>query len=70
MKDDYTKEIEKALQEYSSVASDALKQAITDAGKNAVKELKKTSPKGNYRGGGAYARSWKFKMLSESPASF
>lgn len=69
MKNDFTKEIEEALQEYSSIASDTLKKVIINAGKNAVKELKKTSPKGNYNGGGAYAKSWKFKRISDAPTS-
>ena len=46
MKNDFVKEIEEALQEYSSIASDTLKKVIINAGKNAVKELKKNIAKG------------------------
>lgn len=66
MKKDFSKEIAAALQGYADISSETLSKVIKDAGKDAVAELKKTSPKGNYKGGGKYARSWKFKVLKET----
>lgn len=52
--DDLAKAINATLEEYKDVAIDAMKEAVDNASKTAVKELKADSPKRT----GAYAKSW------------
>lgn len=59
---DFQKEIKAALEEYADVANDVLQEAIEKSAKEAVKELKKTSPKRK----GTYAKSWKQKVVSQT----
>lgn len=49
--------IQKTLAEYEGVTIESMKSAVDKASKEAVRELKSSSPKRN----GAYARSWKSK---------
>ena len=58
--DDLSKEIEKALVAYSDDISELVKEVADDVGKEAVQELKNTSPK-KKRKGGRYAKGWKLK---------
>lgn len=58
--DDLSKEIEKALVAYSDDISELVKEVADDVGKEAVQELKNTSPK-KKRKGGRYAKGWKPK---------
>lgn len=58
--DDLSKEIMKALENYSDDISELVKEAADDVGKEAVQELKNTSPK-KKRKGGRYAKGWKLK---------
>lgn len=55
--DDLSKAIQKTLAEYEGVTIDSMKAAVDKASKEAVRELKSSSPKRN----GAYARSWTSK---------
>lgn len=58
--DDLPKEIMKALTGYSDDISESVKEVANDVGKEAVQELKNTSPK-KKRKGGRYAKGWKLK---------
>jgi hypothetical protein len=51
-------EMDKILKEYSGEVIGGIKVSAEEAGKEAVKHLRKTSPK-RKKGGGAYAKSWK-----------
>jgi hypothetical protein len=55
--DDLSKAIQKTLAEYEGVTIESMKAAVDKASKEAVRELKSSSPKRN----GAYARSWTSK---------
>ena len=55
--DDLSKAIQKTLAEYEGVTIDSMKAAVDKVSKEAVRELKSSSPKRN----GAYARSWTSK---------
>lgn len=55
--DDLSKAIQKTLSEYEGVTIESMKAAVDKASKEAVRELKSSSPKRN----GAYARSWTSK---------
>ena len=55
--DGLAKAIQKTLAEYEGVTIDSMKAAVDKASKEAVRELKSSSPKRN----GAYARSWTSK---------
>ena len=55
--DDLSKAIQKTLAEYEGVTIESMKAAVDRASKEAVRELKSSSPKRN----GAYARSWTSK---------
>ena len=55
--DDLSKAIQKTLAEYEGVTIESMKSAVDKASKEAVRELKSSSPKRN----GAYARSWTSK---------
>ena len=55
--DDLSKAIQKTLAEYEGVTAEGMKAAVDKASKEAVRELKSSSPKRN----GAYARSWTSK---------
>jgi NAD-dependent DNA ligase len=50
------------LSSYVEDAQDVMKDAVLDAGKEAVKELKEKSPKRT----GRYAKSWAVKKVKES----
>lgn len=54
--------VEKELNDYADDVNDAVKEAVASAGKEAVKDLKATSPKLT----GKYAKSWTVKKVSES----
>ncbi|WP_129045008.1 HK97 gp10 family phage protein [Companilactobacillus metriopterae] len=54
---DLTKEITQALEDYSTEVERDLEESKKKVAKEAVQELKSTSPKRN-KGGGAYAKSW------------
>lgn len=55
--DDLSKEIIKALENYSDDISEVVEEVSNDVGKEAVGELKTTSPKKR----GSYAEGWKLK---------
>lgn len=55
--DDLSKEIMKALENYSDDISEVVEEVSNDVGKEAVSELKDTSPKKH----GSYANGWKLK---------
>ena len=55
--DDLSKAIQKTLAEYEGVTIDSMKAAVDKASKEAVRELKSSSPKRT----GAYAKSWAAK---------
>lgn len=55
--DDLSKAIQKTLAEYEGVTIDSMKSAVDKASKEAVRELKGSSP----RRSGAYAKSWTSK---------
>jgi len=55
--DSLTKEIMKALENYSDDISEVVEEVSNKVGKEAVSEIKKTSPK-KY---GRYAKGWKLK---------
>lgn len=56
--DDLSDEIQSILSEYEKDAQEVVDESIKKAGKDAVKELKKTSPKNK----GNYAKGWKSKV--------
>lgn len=55
--DSLSKEISKALESYSDDISEIVENVANDVGKEAVSELKETSPKKS----GSYANGWTFK---------
>lgn len=55
--DDLSKAIQKTLAEYEGVTIDSMKAAVDKASKEAVRELKSSSPNRT----GAYAKSWAAK---------
>lgn len=55
--DDLSKAIQKTLAEYEGVTIESMKAAVDKASKEAVRELKSSSPKRS----GAYARGWTSK---------
>lgn len=56
---DISREITKALTEYTQEVTEGLEKAKKDIAKDTVKELKRTSPK--RPGGGDYAKGWAVK---------
>ena len=60
--DDLSKSIQKTLAEYEGVTIDSMKAAVDKASKEAVRELKSSSPKRN----GAYARNWAAKKTKQA----
>ena len=56
---DLSKEITKALKEYTTEVTEGLEKAKKDVAKDTAKELKRTSPRS--KGGGDYARGWAVK---------
>ncbi|MGN0484899.1 MAG: HK97 gp10 family phage protein, partial [Lachnospiraceae bacterium] len=62
---DLSKTISGMLNEYSEFVTAETKNAIKTAGKNAAKELQKTSPKKT----GDYAKSWKSKVAAETSST-
>ena len=54
--------VEKELNDYADDVNDVVKEAVASAGKEAVQNLKQTSPKKT----GRYAKSWTVKKVSES----
>lgn len=63
--DDMADEIMKGLEEYASLASDTLKDAVKKAGDTAKKEVKENAPKRT----GAYKKSWTVKKIKETSNS-
>lgn len=59
-------EIEKvimnALEEYKEEAQKVIAETLPTIGKETAEELKNTSPKRNIKGGGAYAKGWKYQL--------
>lgn len=55
--DDLSKQIMKALENYSDDISEVVEEVSNDVGKEAVGELKTTSPKKR----GSYAKGWRLK---------
>lgn len=63
---DQISDITKILNEYKDVCYEALETALNDAGKDAVKELKATSPKRKKgKTAGRYAKGWKVKKVKK-----
>lgn len=63
---DNISDINKILNEYKDVCYEALETALNDAGKEAVKELKATSPKRKKgKTAGKYAKGWKVKKVTK-----
>lgn len=60
--DSLAAEISKALQTYTSEVTEGLEKAKTNVSKDAVKQLKATSPKRN----GDYARGWRVKKVGNA----
>lgn len=60
--DDMAEAIEKELMEYRELAADELKAAVKKAGRTAKIEIGKTAPERT----GAYAKSWRMKVVDES----
>lgn len=58
---DWSKEIQRMLDGYVKDVDDAVKEVLPKVGKDAVKELKTTSPKRT----GKYAKGWKQKVETE-----
>ena len=54
-----------ALEEYRDLATDDMKEAIVDAGKNVRNQIKDTAPKDT----GKYAKSWRDKKTRETADS-
>lgn len=54
------------LNEYASLATDDIKQAVKDAGKTVLSEIKDNAPKDT----GWYAKSWTVKTTRETDHSF
>ena len=57
--------INDVLDEYSALAAEDLKTAVTNAGKTVKKEIEKTAPKRT----GKYKKSWRVKKSSETSQS-
>lgn len=57
--------INKTLADYQNATMETMKASVDNAAKNAVSDLKATSPT-RKRGGGAYAKSWKSKVEKSS----
>ncbi|PEL13787.1 HK97 gp10 family phage protein [Bacillus sp. AFS017336] len=60
--DDIAKEISKQLAQYSKEVEEEIEKAKNDVSKEAVKELKATSPK-RKKNGGDYAAGWTRKKI-------
>ena len=60
--DDMAEAIEKELMEYRELAADELKAAVKKAGRTAKIEIGKTAPERT----GAYAKSWRMKVVEEN----
>ena len=60
--DDLSKAIQKTLAEYEGVTIDSMKAAVDKASKEAVRELKSSSPKRT----GAYAKGWSAKKTKQA----
>ncbi|GGJ61997.1 HK97 gp10 family phage protein [Virgibacillus salexigens] len=58
---DITKEITNAVREYTNEVKEGIQEAQKDVSKETAMDLKRTSPKGDYKGGGAYAKGWRAK---------
>ncbi len=61
--DDFAKEIAKALSEYTNEVTEGLDEAKKEVAKETAKTLKRTSPVGDYKGGGDYAKGWRAKKV-------
>lgn len=63
---DQISDITKILNEYKDLCYETLAQSLDTAGKEAVKELKVTSPKRKKgKTAGKYAKSWKVKKVTK-----
>ena len=60
--DDMAEAIEKELMEYRELAADELKAAVKKAGRTAKSDIGKSAPVRT----GAYAKSWRMKVVDES----
>ncbi len=60
--DELSDAVMEGLKEYAALATDELKKAAKEAGQNAKKELKSTSPKRT----GEYRKSWTYKQTGET----
>jgi hypothetical protein len=58
---DLSREISKALTEYTQEVTEGLEEAKLKVAKDTVKELKRTSPRS--KGGGDYAKGWARKKV-------
>jgi hypothetical protein len=63
---DLSKEISKALTEYTKKVTEGLEKTKKDIAKDTAKELKKTSPKSKGKGGGQYAKGWAVKKVGNA----
>jgi NADPH-dependent glutamate synthase beta subunit-like oxidoreductase len=61
---DLSKEISKALTEYTQEVTEGLEEAKLKVAKDTVKELKRTSPRS--KGGGDYAKGWSQKKVGNA----
>lgn len=61
MSDELLKGIQDILEDFKNEVEENVDKLAEKTAKLAVKELKATSPVGDYAGGGAYAKSWHYK---------
>ena len=64
--DDLGNEIAKALEEYSGLVNTEVKKIAKEVAKEAVEELKNTSPVGKGSRKGHYKNGWRAKVVSET----
>lgn len=63
--DQLAAEVMKDLEEFASLATDDMKQAVKDTSQSVRKEIQQTAP----RDTGAYAKSWAVKKTAEDSVS-
>lgn len=64
--DGLSTEISKALEDYSGLVNEEVKKAAREIAKEAVEELKSTSPVGKGSKKGHYKNGWRDKVVSET----
>ena len=64
--DDLGSEISKALEDYSDLVNEEVKKVAREVAKEAVEELKSTSPVGKGSKKGHYKNGWRAKVVSET----